>query len=600
MFFALICIKLYHENPFHFCNHDIIQKGIDVQRISIRNNTNYIRSLSKERKPIRIHLDFQIDKNEDIYQCTNSGQTVSWQGSQFICEEEDIPSEMQKRALLKTMENVRDFLQGMILVDPVESAIMIRSQLPYYFKLIDHPNSISNTDIFLSVFIRTYGESQVLASAHYVTIDEESFRPIQGAIYINSRFLPTEAQDMNSKNTKFFYTVLHEIFHSLGVSSELFYRFHPKDSNVPYEEPIVFLDDEKSGKTHKFLVTPHAHKFAVMQWGVDKFTIDGVSVPSGIEIEDGGGIGTAGSHVECRIGNQDLMIGVNLQGDVGPYNRITPLTAAILLDTGNYDIVWSKIQPLVWGNKESIDGNYIKNFVTGSPANVFPQQYIYRPKSDPYFDNCGFTFKTIGGLNIVDISKNDPYNCSLNEYKKYASTKAYCGAEKFYNPNNDVQIGGNWPFDFQIVHFPNTEICGVGSACIAGMKSCGDYIISNDNKSFSINIEKDIKLECNEKNVGKIVKKIGNYEYSDGVKCPPIQQFIRTVKIMEEQQFFTENPLVDIIQNETTPENKKRLSKGIIIGIVVACVIVVTIVVVVVIIVIKKHNSKNMSNDQNP
>lgn len=601
MYFFFIVILLSHNISCNqFCNHDIIQRAIEVQEISIKNTEiKNVRSLSKtkERKPIRINLDFRIDK--DIYQCVDPGQTVSWQGTQFTCEKEDIPSESQKNYLKKTMENVQNYLQSILLVDQVESPYSISPNLPYYFSLTDYPSSVANTDIFLSVFIRTYGQSKVLASAHYVTIDNETFRPTQGAIYINSRFLPTEVQDQNSKNTKFFNTLIHEIFHSLGISSELFYRYHPRDSNTPYEEPIVFLNDPKTGKNHKFLVTPNAHKFAVYQWGVEKFTIDGVSVPSGIEIEDGGGSGTAGSHVECRIGNQDLMIGVNIQGDVSPYNRITPLTASILMDTGNYDIVWTKIQPLVWGNKDSIDGNFIKDFVTGPPANVFPQQYIYRPKSDPYFDNCGFTFKMLGGLNMLDISENDPYNCSLNEYKKYASTKAYCGAEDFYNPNKDAQIGGSWPFDFQIVHFPTKEICGAGSACIAGMKSCGAYKVADDRKSFNISIENGVEFECNEKNVGKIVMKIGDYESVDGIKCPPIEQFIRTVKMMEEQEYLTGDPFAEVAPpTEDTNHDKKGLEKGAIIGIAVACaVVVIAIVIIIVIVIIKKRSSRNISDD---
>lgn len=79
----------------------------------------------------------------------------------------------------------------------------------------------------------------------------------------------------------------------------------------------------------------HIHTSLRLCNGVENFTINEITVPSGIEIEDGGGEGTAGSHPECRIGSQDLMVGVSLQGDVGPYNRFTPLTAAMLLDTGN-------------------------------------------------------------------------------------------------------------------------------------------------------------------------------------------------------------------------------------------------------------------------
>lgn len=409
--------------------------------------------------------------------------------------------------------------------------------------------------MFLSVFIRTYGESSTLASAHYILYESKTYRPIQGAVYVNSRYLPNEIQDEHSTNTKFFYTVIHEIFHALGVSSSSFSNYHPKNSTIPYENPLASLYDEATGKNHTFLVTPYSHKFAVMQWGVENFTINGKTVPSGIEIEDGGGSGTAGSHPEGRIGNQDLMVGVSLGGEVGHYERLTPLTAAILLDTGNYDIIWEKVQPLVLGNKDSIDGNFIKDFVIGPPAFVFPQQYIYRPSTDPYFDQCGFTFKMVGGLNMLNITLNPVYNCSLDEWKEYSNTKAYCEAEKFYNPNGDDTISGNWPFDFQIVHFPTTEVCDVGNACISGITHCSPYKVADDRKSFTINFDGYV-IECNESNQNKIesIKIIkGNYYYLYDIKCPPVEQFIRTVKMMEEQKYLTGDPFTDELIPLETP-----------------------------------------------
>ncbi|KAK8880766.1 hypothetical protein M9Y10_003454 [Tritrichomonas musculus] len=550
MFFVFLAFSLSHI--IHSCNHDAFQRKIEVQHVSIESRRlRNQKSSENERKPIRINLDFHLD--DDELQCASVGQVINWQESEFNCEEQDIPNETSKTALRETMENVREYLKNVLLVDPFTKPLPLRTELPNYFQLTNIPNTASDTDFFISVFIRTYGESSTLASAHYVRTISESHRPFQGAVYVNSRYLPTETQSEQSTNTYFFKTVIHEIFHSLGITSGLFPYYHPKDSNIPYENPLVSLYDEKTGKNHTFLVTPYSHKFAVMQWGVENFTIDGKSVPSGIEIEDGDGPGTAGSHPECRIGNQDLMIGINIQGKVGPYSRLTPLTAAMLLDTGFYDVVWTKVQPLVWGNKDSIDGNYIKDFVTGPPANVFPQQYIYRPSADPYFDSCGFTFKMTGGLNFFSISASPAFNCSLDEWKKYDNTQAYCNAEKFYNPNGDDEIGGSWAFDFQIVHHPTKEVCGIGSACIAGMQNCSTYKVAEDGKSFSINIY-GVDYECNKDNENVIVYEIGDWRFQYGFKCPPVEQFIRTVKMMEEQQYLTGDPFADDVQVPSSSE----------------------------------------------
>ena len=50
-------------------------------------------------------------------------------------------------------------------------------------------------------------------------------------------------------------------------------------------------------------------------------------------------------------------------------------------------------------------------FITGPPDYAFPQQYIYNPSSDYYFDTRGFTFKMIGGLNKF-ISAKSEFDCT--------------------------------------------------------------------------------------------------------------------------------------------------------------------------------------------
>lgn len=115
------------------------------------------------------------------------------------------------------------------------------------------------------MFIKTYGESETLASTHHFLKISDTHRPVQGAVYVNSRYLHKEVQNEHSTNTYFFYTVIREIFYALGVSSASFPYYHPKISTTPYENLLVELNDETTSKKHTFLVTPNCHKFAVMQ-----------------------------------------------------------------------------------------------------------------------------------------------------------------------------------------------------------------------------------------------------------------------------------------------------------------------------------------------
>ena len=561
MFFIILFLKFQrlstNETHIHVCDHHEIQKSIDIKEQTVK-TTRFLVGHSQqetntihERQPIRITLDFLLDSDEDPLQCTQVNQTVFWRGGFYICTESDLVenSDQKKENLKQTMENVRDYLQNLLYVDRVTEPFEIDNHANNYFTLpSDRPLLAENTDFYLTVFIRTFGTLPTIASAHAIQRDSLTKRPIQGSVYFHSKYLPTDVQNESSLSTDFFYITLHEIIHALGVSEASYKYFHPKEDNTPYENPLCELLDEETGKKHTFLVTPYSHKFAVMQWGVEEFISGDKNCTSGIELEDGGNSGTAMTHPEARIGNQDLMVGVTIQGKNGPYQRLTPLTAALLLDTGNYDINWSKVQPLVWGNKDSIDGNYIKNFVMGPPAEVFPQQYIYRPNADPYLDACGFTFKMIGVLNL-----NTQFSCPASS-SDTDDHKAYCEAEKFYNPNGDNEIGGNWPYDFQIIHLPTHQICSEGSACISGLTGCYQYTIDENNESFTLTLPNGVEYgtpllyQCNSSNVGKITNYYdhqpeGSYVYN--ITCPPIKQFINTVRMMENQQYLTENPFED-------------------------------------------------------
>lgn len=62
------------------------------------------------------------------------------------------------------------------------------------------------------------------------------------------------------------------------------------------------------------------------------------------EIEDGGGGGTAGSHWEKRVFNNEYMTGSDVEWSV-----FSPLTLAYFADSGWFQIDDSKAQALIWG-----------------------------------------------------------------------------------------------------------------------------------------------------------------------------------------------------------------------------------------------------------
>jgi len=73
-------------------------------------------------------------------------------------------------------------------------------------------------------------------------------------------------------------------------------------------------------------------------------TIFGCSTAEGVELEDYGGSGSAGSHWEMKIVKEDYMVSVL------PWNPVTSgLTLALFQDSGWYTVNWNYAQPLIWG-----------------------------------------------------------------------------------------------------------------------------------------------------------------------------------------------------------------------------------------------------------
>jgi hypothetical protein len=63
-----------------------------------------------------------------------------------------------------------------------------------------------------------------------------------------------------------------------------------------------------------------------------------------LEIEDGGGSGTAGSHPEKRVFQNEYM-----SGSVTPFPIFSNITLSVFADSGWYEIDYTYAQSLVWG-----------------------------------------------------------------------------------------------------------------------------------------------------------------------------------------------------------------------------------------------------------
>ena len=168
----------------------------------------------------------------------------------------------------------------------------------------------------------------------------------------------------------------------------------------------------------------------------------------------------------------------------GPFLRFTDASAAMLLDTGNYDIDWRYLQPILWLNSESIDGSNFSELALSSYIN-YPSEYTAT------FDGVkahtmGFDFKYEAKSYYqykIDCDEG-AVNYGIGDMEK----KYFCSAESFYDPDNDGYTGLNPQQDYTPTKYPR-KMCRPGYATFPGNSGCLKYELKQS--AISIIIDGD-------------------------------------------------------------------------------------------------------------
>lgn len=483
-------------------------------------------SLDEEWKNIRIKLnyDYITGKERDYYTCYEVGQVIPFSWYNITCKESDLITNKNLTEFYKTIDNLIEFTQKFIKVRPTPNK-------DYDYKLTIY---ISYFEVF----------SSVLAQGGYSGYDEYH-RPTSGHIEFNNAYVSNKESKFNSSSSYFIHVAFHELTHALG---SFHINYHELNSTKLWDYNQTHCKMTKYGKNFTFLISPNSHKFAVKHYGVETFEGDDNDCPSGIEIEDGGGSGTMGSHLKASKFNSDLNVGMTLEIEGYDYERITDATIAILQDTGNYICNWSMAQPLVWGNPESqIGGKPIKDFAIGPPQLVYPLSYQYR--SDYIYKNVGFDFKHIG----TSLQTFKPKDCQNSDTK-------YCKGINFYNPLNWTYVGNQEIFDYMWIRFPQVS-CPRGKAVLPGLsyyyyypEECGEYKCNKyDNFTFYVVNStwidnQPLNITCNRTTVNQSFNYTmhtsgggGWGTYKRTAYCVDPELFCRTVKLSE--MTFVRDPL---------------------------------------------------------
>ncbi|XP_057516863.1 uncharacterized protein LOC130798035 [Amaranthus tricolor] len=364
------------------------------------------------RLPIRIFLNYDAVGHSPDRDCRNVGDIVklgeppvtSSMGTPscnphldppifgdcwYNCTLDDISGEDKKHRLHKALAQTVDWFQTALAVEPVRGKLRLSGysacgqdggvQLPRDYV----EEGIADADLVLLITTRpTTGNTLAWA----VACERDQWgRAIAGHVNVAPRHLTAEAETLLSA------TLIHEVMHVLGFDPHAFAHF--RDERKRRRAQVIKQSmDEKLGRMVTRVVLPRVIMHARYHYGAfsENFT--------GLELEDGGGRGTSGSHWEKRLLMNEIMT-----GSVDTRSVVSTMTLALLEDSGWYKANYSMAERLEWGRSQGTE------FVT-LPCNQWKGAYHC---NNTQLSGCTYNREAEGYCPIIS------YNGDLPQWAQY-------------------------------------------------------------------------------------------------------------------------------------------------------------------------------------
>jgi hypothetical protein len=379
--------------------------------------------------------------DNDPYTCYRVGQQISAMRSDtrdlqdYICQQEDVLTVTKREYLIGLMEDTKKYLESTLKVVPSTTNLKLNVATCGVPPLVvnvppEYQNPGFATDFVLFITSRPILGGGTLAFASSCASNNLG-RPVSGHANFNTSSMVLIEGDKPRQLG----IAIHEISHALGFSSGRFSTFIRWIDESQFErltDSGVYKTITQSGYSFSRIITPNVVSACRNHFGCP--TLEGG------DIEDGGSAGTAGSHWEKRIFNNEYMTGSDSNFPI--YSNIT---LALFYDSGWYDIEWSKAQELVWGNNKGC------SFATDNCAN-WPKDGGYKcdqinPNTGIGTEFCSWDYRGHGYCNIRDYSTALPTqfqhygsptiggHSELMDYCGFVYPNVYCGlgSDSIYN-----------------------------------------------------------------------------------------------------------------------------------------------------------------------
>jgi leishmanolysin len=290
---------------------------------------------------------------------------------------------------MKALEQTADWFRRALAVEPVKGNLRLSGysacgqdggvQLPREYV----EEGIADTDLVLLVTTRpTTGNTLAWA----VACERDQWgRAIAGHVNVAPRHLTSESGTLLSA------TLIHEVMHVLGFDPHAFAHFRDERKRRRTEVTEQQMD-EKLGRLVTRVVLPRVVMHSRHHYGAFSQNF------SGLELEDGGGRGTSGSHWEKRLLMNEIMT-----GSVDTRSVVSKMTLALLEDSGWYKANYSMADRLDWGRNQGTQ------FVT-SPCNMWKGAYHCNTTQ---LSGCTYNREAEGYCPILS------YNGELPQWARY-------------------------------------------------------------------------------------------------------------------------------------------------------------------------------------
>ncbi|PWA76931.1 EGF-like, conserved site-containing protein [Artemisia annua] len=359
------------------------------------------------KQPIRIYLNYDAVGHSPARDCRNVGDIVklgeppgaSYLGTPtcnpnndppvlgdcwYNCTSDDIAGEDKRHRLRRALGQTADWFRRALAVERVRGNLRLSGysacgqdggvQLPREYV----EEGVADADLVLLVTTRpTTGNTLAWA----VACERDQWgRAIAGHVNVAPRHLTAEQETLLSA------TLIHEVMHVLGFDPHAFTHFRDERKRRRSQVTEQAMD-EKLGRTVTRVVLPRVVMHSRHHYGTysENFT--------GLELEDGGGRGTSGSHWEKRLLMNEIMT-----GSVDTRSVVSKMTLALLEDSGWYQANYSMADHLDWGRNQGTD------FVT-APCNQWKGAYHCNTTQ---LTGCTYNREAEGYCPIVNYSADLP------------------------------------------------------------------------------------------------------------------------------------------------------------------------------------------------